>query len=86
MVETAAAGWTEIEEDALETRLAPEPGATLLLGSGASAKFGRTPTSDVRLGGLRVRIGRKPAIHNLRTLYKRRGRGVPEEYDVFWSH
>lgn len=87
MSNTPSDGWTDIGADELQTALTPDPGALLLLGSRESLKLGgprRAP--DVRFGPLRVRIGRKPTALNLRALYKRRGRGVPEEFDVFWSH
>jgi hypothetical protein len=80
-------GWTELGADELQTALTPDPGALLLLRSGGSVKFGGPRrAADARFGPLRVRIGRKPTALNLRALYKRRGRGVPEEFDVFWSH
>jgi hypothetical protein len=87
MPNTLPEGWTDSGADELEAALTPDPGALLLLGSGASRRFGGPRHApDLRCGPLRVRIGRKPTALNLRALYKRRGRGVPEEFDVFWSH
>jgi hypothetical protein len=79
--------WIETETDELETVLDLDRSSRLLVLPRAALKLGGRPTGpDVRLGPLRVRIGRKPTVHNLRLLYKRRGRGIPEEFDVYWSH
>jgi len=79
--------WAETETGELGTTLGPDPSARMLLLPSSAVKFGgRSPGPDVRLGPLRVRIGRRPTAHNLRLLYRRRGRGIPEEFDVYWSH
>jgi hypothetical protein len=81
------AEWSESGENEFETLLVAEPGLSLLLRDHGSLKFGGPRRArDFRCGPVRVRIGRKPTAHNLRELYKRRGRGLPEEFDVFWSH
>jgi hypothetical protein len=79
--------WHTTDNGEFETVLAPEPASRMLLEPREALKFGgRRATSDLRMGPVRVRIGRKATIHNLRSLYKRRGRGLPEEFDIFWSH
>lgn len=79
--------WADTEAGELEATLSVNPTArTLLLPREALKLGGRARGPDVHVGPVRVRIGRKPTAHNLRLLYRRRGRGVPEEFDVYWSH
>lgn len=42
--------------------------------------------ADIEKGALRVRVGRRPIAMNLASLYRRRGRAVPEEYQVYEGH
>jgi hypothetical protein len=64
-------------EDALLPALLETPSLMML---GDSAPQG------IRSGTVRLRIGRQPIAQNLRALYKRNGRAVPEEFEVFWKH
>jgi len=87
MQTTPRMDWAETETGELGMAMAPDPAARMLLLPREALKFGgRSPVPDVRLGPLRVRIGRRPTAHNLRLLYRRRGHGIPEEFDVYWSH
>jgi len=42
--------------------------------------------ADIEKGSLRVRIGRRPIAMDIASLYRRRGRAVPDEYMVFEGH
>jgi hypothetical protein len=57
-----------------------------LLARNRSSSAGGRPDPTCASAPCSVRIGRRPTAHNLRLLYRRRGRGVPEEFDVYWSH
>ncbi|MGC4052814.1 MAG: hypothetical protein QM757_26080 [Paludibaculum sp.] len=46
----------------------------------------RYGSADIETGALRVRVGRRPIALNVATLYRRRGRPVPEEYLVYEGH
>jgi hypothetical protein len=79
--------WSPADTGELETVLVPEPASRMLLTPRAGLTYGgKRSNSDLKVGPCRVRIGRRPTIHNLRSLYKRRGRGLPEEFDIFWTH
>jgi hypothetical protein len=48
--------------------------------------LGGEPARDLERGGVQLRIGRKPLARSLQTLYRSRGRIVPDDYEVFWGH
>ncbi|MGA2136963.1 MAG: hypothetical protein ABSH50_32125 [Bryobacteraceae bacterium] len=39
--------------------------------------------ADIERGALRVRIGRRPIAMNIAALYRKRGRPVPDEYNIY---
>ena len=77
---------SQAESEFIDVELGPQRAvAPNLLTRPPERKYGG-PEADIQFKGVRLRVGRRPIVFNLKKLYEKSGRELPGDLEVFGSY